>query len=1279
MKQLVAIIKTQIHQINNLQLSEWLLGHLNEEANNLTELFTKQFPAQPNHVSRMSSFISQCSPYLSLLSIVYIYAPAPLRDELVDTLLVSPELIFEDKPIDDAPMNRELTERLTAYRGAWPIIVALLKQGGYDLIQILNNAEEHTLTSFASLIKESDLAILVDTFLAKNSNDLELIDRNRLIHFLRQPDLTSWFTKFFESLVYQASNVMSLKLLIETFTPCDNELSKLAAIRALLADYPCSIDLATLQGVIYFYSSKLESEPFSSLGGAFISLLYDLMKRGDLTTQSEWVVSLNQKCVSLIIEQCLQGMNGSDVTLQQICKKLLFLLGSKTVVPDPQYRDLIKTRLEQPDFCLFHTHELFELAKEILAEGDAAPENTWCGLWIELLLTSPRFVAACTTQVLKKLSDRYLALITMHDQEEVQTEFRSERLLHALWMRLEELCEQQRASDIEVVERALRVLYLYYGQTVPNLRTDLLLRTVDYVYRPVMEDLTELYKERSVLLSWFKQYAPQHPLAQAELPPKKEVTLYCPKGQKIGFLGESNQAMAFIEGEVVLLSSTGWVQVNEPLYDEHGSIMGHLTESGQVRSADVLEKNISSLLLKMVPEKELEQSPTGLGLLIQNILFEDTLNELYGNEPVLMDSSKRLWLEHRIITAVRDAEYSIASTTFSSLVEHHRDETLFSLLAMMKHKNNARFLFHAILNDDKKREALFRGYFESDIQVFLAHHDAVACLADFMVHYHDKPWLADGLWCFASYGKKHTKDTLLSDALAQLFKNAADEEQQCALGDRVLKSLIGSEETARVVLHEFLQDQTQMPVQQLKSPEINKITQYFYRQHVVVALHTLNKTPHWQNSSLYKLVLHILETQPEQIFPSKELNHTAEIFWENNELNVFSCFISRHLSKKRSLDSDCSIGHRVLSELIFRGASAGQISLFYRQKVFNPVIAQMSFPRSFLERLVDKFWIPEGVKERFADTVLRIKAWFDDQSPLQKELGSHPVLVDWRHLITQTWNEINKKKLPVICAYLLNYSGPKKPLSCLLRDFVNTFEKNTDYLYPVVKLLQQFPQRDVSAVIFDVLEVMIIKNPLLLDETILHHMAHYHAKKNLNQEINSPQAELNLLIYFGQRKQYSVVQRGCDELAKNCEDPQLKKRLLKGSLEAEVETELSASLGHFYFSLVKLLKRLWHYGMNAKKNSTGIVCFCDDVLPRPIIKRAPDEVKTPVLSGKVSTTYLEFNEKQKQLIRLLATIKHSPAPASLITRPSQISQSLFHGKGRVQETVVAHEQAVVHI
>jgi hypothetical protein len=271
------------------------------------------------------------------------------------------------------------------------------------------------------------------------------------------------------------------------------------------------------------------------------------------------------------------------------------------------------------------------------------------------------------------------------------------------------------------------------------------------------------------------------------------------------------------------------------------------------------------------------------------------------------------------------------------------------------------------------------------------------------------------------------------------------------------------------------------------------------------------------------------------------------------------------------------------------------------------------------------------------------------------------------------------KKLPIICAYLLSYSGSKRPLSFLLRDYFNTFQENPDYLYPVVKLLQQFPQRDVSAAIFDVLEVMIIKNPLFLDETVLHYMAHYHASKSTNQEIKSPQAELNLLIYFGQRKHYAVVQRGCEELAKNCEDKQLKKRLLQGALEAEVETDLSSSQGYFYFNLVKVFKRLWHYGINAKRNSSGMVSFCDDASPRPIIKRAPAEVETPVISGKVSAVYLGFTERQKQLIRLLATIKHSPDPALLITRPSQISQSLFHEKGETQETVVAQEQAVVHI
>ncbi|BCA93837.1 hypothetical protein TUM19329_01980 [Legionella antarctica] len=1296
MKQLVAIIKAQIHQLNNLQLNEWLLNHLNEDANHLNELFTRQLPALSNHVVRIPSFTNQVSPYLSLLSIIFVYAPEALRDALEDRFLAFPELLCADKSIDDTKMNQELQNQLITYRRAWPIIVALQKQGGNDLIQILNNTDEHALMSFASLTKGNGLAILVDTFLAKNSKDLELIDRNSLIHFLRQPDLTSWLNNLLESLVFQASNTMALKLLNVIFTPYANELKKAAEIKTLLADNPFAIHLETIQAIIYFYYSKLKKDPISVEGGAYISLLYDLIKREDLTSQREMMLSLEQDCLFFMIEQCLQRMTSSDLTLQQICRELLFLLCSEPVKTNKQYRGLIKTRLEQPDRCLFDTVELFVLAKEILLGNDSASENAFCNLWIEPLLTSPRFIAASTTKVLKQLSDRYHALITIlgkeeyrcltgsfkkylwHDNE-TRTEFRGERFVPALWMRLERICEQQKATDVELAEKALRVLYRYYAQTLPNLRTDLLLRMIDYAYRPKMDDRTERNKQRNVLLFWFKKYAPQHPLAQAEWASNIEAPLYCPRRNKIGFVSESNEAMAFIKDKLVLLINSGLVSVNEPLYDEQGSIIGYLTESGQIRSTNLIQKNASAQLLARVPEHDLELSPSGLSLLIQNVLSEDTLDELYGSEHVLENSSKRYWLEHQISTVVQNAKFSIASKTFKSLVNYHSNETLFSLLATIKHKTSARFLFHAIFDDDQKREVLFRGNFVSDIDVFLVHFDAIVCLADYMARYHEKSWFADGLMCFASYGNKHKADSLLSNALAHINKKAAHEEQRSDLGDKVLKSLIGSEDSARVILQEFLHDRAQTPVQQLKSPEINKITQYVFKEHLMVALQLLNKNADWQNSSLYKLVLHILETQHEQIFPSDEFVHPAEMSWKKNELDDFACFISRHLSMKRSLDSDFSVGHRVLNELIFRGASAGQTSLFYSQKTFNKAIAQLSFPRVFLEQLVDKFWIPEGVKEQFADKVLRIKAWFDDQSPLQKELGNHPVLMDWRHLITQTWNEINKKKLPVICVYLLNYSGSKKPLSCLVRDYIATFQKTSEYLYPVVKLVHQFPQRDVSAVIFDVLEAMIIKNPLLLDETILHHMAFYYAIKNANREANFAKAELDLLIYFGQRKQYAVVQRGCDELAKNCEDQKLKKQLLKGSLEAEIETDLSSNLGHFYFSLVKVFKRLWHYGINAKKNSSGIVCFCDDVVPRPIIKRAPEEVKTPVLSGKVSSMYLDFNEKQKQLIRLLATIKHSPAPESLIARPSQISQSLFHGKGHEQETVVAQEQAVVHI
>ncbi len=447
------------------------------------------------------------------------------------------------------------------------------------------------------------------------------------------------------------------------------------------------------------------------------------------------------------------------------------------------------------------------------------------------------------------------------------------------------------------------------------------------------------------------------------------------------------------------------------------------------------------------------------------------------------------------------------------------------------------------------------------------------------------------------------------------------------------------------------------------------------KRQLVVALRTLNKMPQWEHSSLYKLVLHILYNENEQLFGIKGNDLATTPTWQRDELNELATFISQHLEKKSALDCDCSIGYKVLGELIFRTASAGQIALFYNKKQFNSSIARLSFTRPFLERLVDKFWIPEGIKEHFSDTAERIKSWSDEQNPLQKEVGSDDVLIGWRHLIKQTWSDTHKKKLPIICAYLLNYSGSKKPLAFLLRDYIEAFQDVPDYLYPVVRLGQQFPQRDVSAVIFDVLEIMAIKNPRLLDKTVLQCMAYYYTKKNAIAENSSPLAELHLLTYFGQRKKYSLVEAGCTALLEACDNQEIKAKLVKGAHEAQVEADLSLSLSYFYFGIIKFFTRLWHYGFNAKDNCSGMVAFCDDNNPLPKRAHAVDEVKAPASCRKANPAYLEFSEKRRQLINLLATIRHCSASDSLITRPSQSGQSIFNNK--VQAEDVVHEKVVV--
>lgn len=1197
-----------------------------------------------------------------------------------------------------------LYAQLNDFQNAQPIISAFRDQGANQLIQIFDHADDESLLAFQRLAAGSDISVLVELFLVKNTKDLDAVNRHQLIQFLRQPDITSKLTHFFESLEDQQNTLMSLNFLLLLFNPARSELDKLFELRDFLAKYSFPIIEQAFWAVSLLDINELNPDLLSPASNVYILLLSDLIQHMSLSTQIECLKGLNQDSLSLIVRYCLKGLISEDMEQQQAATTLLFLFCTQSGVMNKESRNLILHCLGQQDSYLFESSECQKVAMEVLAEVNSLPEMAVDGVWLEKLLTSYRFVAESSPQCLKNLRDRFGMFFLLVYQENYsdlilclkeypalyeqigdcfirinQTiatapearqlllvkqfkliKFAVDLYLDTIFVQLEDKCEQHNQCTLGSADQALDVLYSYYVKFFPDLRADLLLRAIDYFYRKAIGNSLDIKAGQSVLLNWMQQDTISQPVREIELGRKKEVLLYDSAGQQIGFLSESNDAFDFVNYEPVPLINTGFVQIHDPVYDKSGQVMGFFNETGQLRRETLFRKHTSAYLLVIAPSKELEKSNKGLDLLVNQVLTEGSLSVVYTDTQADAQSPKRLWLEQIISKAVQNSKKELFSSVFTTLVTHHDNESLFFLLANINNRTNALHLFHEILNQEEKRILLFSGYYESDFQQFLKHHDAAFCLSNYLAQYYDKPWFAEGLLKFAYFAKKFKQYDLLSKALDLLVKESDNDPEIAARHDLVLESLIGSEATAQLILKEFLQDHAQKAVQYVLNPEINKVAQHFYKQHLITAIHKLNNTSHWEEKAQYRLMLHILKNQYDRLFINEKLDLSSKQAWKSNELGELGYFISRHLNKNRPFDHQFALGHKLLGELIFRAANTGQNSLFYVHKKFNLQVGKLSVTRSFLERLIDKFWVPKGFKEQCTDTTLRIEAWLNEQSPLHTQLKNHSVLADWRHLVNQTWKETHNGKLPLLCVYLLNYSGPKKPLLILLRDYFQQFQKEADYIHPITQLLQQFPQRAVCAVIFDALETAVLKNPQILDRSVLFDMAYYYAQKVSNKEVKSPQAELDLLVYFGQNKSYPLVQKGCMELVEICEETELRKRLIRGANEARVEEELSASMGHFYFGVFKILKRLWHYGFNGEHNTSKMVKFCDDMSLSPARKLADKTVKAMSLADQVSSEHLEFKEKRKQLIGLLAAIKQSPVHPLTSSQKSFAGHSIFH-------------------
>ncbi len=1321
MQQLVKIITTQIELITIPSIKSWLFSHLNPAANNMNELFCKQIPAEGERATKPQPTRFDFPRHLAIIPIFYTFAPDLLREQLLEKLQQFPQLLEEPETVDQMNACNDLHDHLAEMKKAWSIIAELQRQGPNELIQILNKADKRSLDALAHWNKDINFKALLDLFLIKNSKDLEAINRYQIISFLRHADFNGWFARYLASLIQQATDVLSFRLLFLTFSSGMDELEKLVELRACINSYPFSIQSEALWAVCRYYQRQLQEDLFSPVSAAFVLLVHDVLKKMVLEQQIAFLKGINHEHYLLIVAFCLKQSTDGKAEERQNYLELLFLLCSEYAVADKKLLGLITTRLLQHDAYLFATPNTQTLSQKILLELKKSNDSDVETCWIEQLISSPDYIAASSVQGLQFLIDRYaLYCSSLSPMEFGQLIFsssdsgmasrglqnhlqrvnqqilnRSEGLdawlakrnqlikigidtrINQLLSQVEAQCIQNNTLDVRIKNQALKVLYTYFDHIFSDLRFDLLVRAIESSYRDAKGDDGVLESEFNGLLPHFNSVFPPIQGIEKELKRQQEVVLYNVAGQQIGFVSEANKAITYVEDEPVLLNSLGLSANNEPVYDNSSRIIGYLTGAGQINSVAGFQRAFCPRLLATLPHTELDYSPAGLDMIIRHMLFDNSLDELYQYEEVARTLEKRQWLERRISSTIQRLTKELDATVFKSLARHFNDEAVFSLLAGMQYQANALHLFHAIIGHRQRREQFFTGLYTSDVQQFLANHHVVSCLAEYMPKYYNKRWFAEGLLPFAHYGKKYQFEHLLSDTLAVLYEDA----RPCIVGrkqfDAVLGKLINSGSCASIVLKDFLQDNCVTAVQQVKSPELSKVTQYFNKEHLTTVIHHLNRSSYWEESAQYKLLLHILDKQHARIFVTEHSPDATKSTWDANELNELSRFIKRHLGKKRHLDIEWSIGYRVLGELIFRNARHGLVSLFYSKKTFNESLARLSFTRTYLERLIDKFWIPDHLKEQISEEALRLRTWFR---------GTHSanmpgqMLQDWRFLVHQTWSEISQKKLPMICAYLLNYSGQKEPLQLLLQDYIKAFQNKAEYLHPVSKLLRQFPQREVSFVVFDALEAVIIKNPSILDLTLLRDMAGFYAKSILNQEISPDDAELSLLTYLGQNKHYELVKKGCKILADVCSDKALKRQLKRGAKEAEVEGDLYSSPRQFFFELIKTLKRLWHYGVFTDENASKIVKFCDDVSPGPVRKYAAADINVPMVNRSADSNSLSFDVKRKQLIGLLDEVKRSSVIKTLDGYPSKTKQILFGCTPlSVGEQVVASQQDVITI
>lgn len=1189
--------------------------------------------------------------------------------------------------VNEASLIKEIPSMLpSSNRTALPII-----SEQQDAILNLLQKSDNILKDLQKLAStKSSLNDLLDILYAADFDELaqfvlltaksQAHDLNRLAHFVQngkmhhwenallqkriagsaQVPLDSWLPESIKSLTKVASHALSIKAIIAGHYLNDEQCEdRLKEFSILLQAHQIPLEPVTISLFANSHVALLTHQALSSNAILFVEIFSRLMQQSNARLQAETFASLSPEFISQLLEQVLFMVNSNEPTRAASAKFLLTLLSQQAGIEQGERLLLIKKRLGAQDFKLLGNESLAAIAKDVLKEKSSLDDLTYNGVWIQRLLVSPKFVAASPPEILQILTERYRALSLTLKQDEfernnkaflkklefynqhheafanleqenaaIQKErtailekhkrllmFRADDSIRALYNYLEDNCFELRETEPELAEMALNNLYTHHNQQLASMRTDGLFRVADFVYSRAMRGQGDLPKAENPLLAWLEKHLPHKNFQQDELARKTSVRLFNEKDQQVGFLDASNHAIAFVNDEPVSLLFAPNCKEGMVLYNEDRCRIGVLTASGQLKRESVFQEQTSALLVGKMSMEELEKSPAALDLLLQDICNENALSILYK---AAKGKEKKAWLHQKITKHFKENEHILSEELVAGFVEHHPIESLLDALDNNVQPKNAKNLFKAIFKNDKKRDALLALDKSHKLQAFFKQEGTDEILADFLKEHHSKPWFSKGLTLIL---KSAPKTGLLAKSLQALSQSTMDS---------VLQIIINTPTIASAVRQEG-----------------SDITRFFKKQHIMSVVKTLNEKESWQKCPQYELLLMILKAEHKRLFPSAENSLSVHPVWNDEDLQQITAFVTRHIRTKNNHDTDGAIGQRLLGELVFRCANFGQTALFYKKNgKLDARVASSHLQRSTLDALAARYYF-NAIRESLENFIARVKNWFaggDDgkDEHLDEELKGNHAAIDWKALAKASWSHTTGTELPLIAAFLINYTGASRPVSKLLGDILKdrALMKNTGILHHLAQIISHYPHRDISHIIFNALIEEGKKNPGLIDETVLKSLVSFHARAHLHEhgQLEPLEAALSLLTHCGQNKNYALTHHMAKKLHKAytwgawfrklfgynvSENDAINNLFGRAITEAQVENEMQNDTDSWFPGLKTMLKRWWYYGSDDMKNSTGIVKFYDDETPCPHGWSIPSHIRNLIPGRQANCPGLE--------------------------------------------------------